>query len=234
MDDASPPPPASGLLTGARRWRRWLPRAVFESVLIVFSVVLALALTDWAEERRTARRVEEIRGYLVAEIRANRAMLADPYHLPHHEGLKRTFAQAGGVPGAHPTRAQVETAVERLFRTGLHQPTPRDAVWTSIVSGELLEHMDLDEVLALARVYRAQDSLEGVNRAGYENAIGLLDLVAEDRDPRSPMLRMTLYLEDLVALEKTLIQLYDEALVELDAPPAPAATRTDDAGPAKR
>lgn len=222
---------------GFRTWRRWAPRAVFECVLIVFSVALALALTNWAEDRKTAHRVDEMRTYLIAEIRANRAMLTDPYYIAHHERLKRTFA--GALDSPEGAAAQARPAATQLFRTGLHQPTPRDAVWTSVSHGDLLEHMEMDEILALARVYRTQESLEGINRAGYENALGLLDLLTDDAgDPRRPMMRMTLYLEDLLAVERNLIALYDEALAELgaapEAPARPAATRTDDAAPAKR
>lgn len=231
MTEAEPQPaPSSRRFALSRRWRRWALRAAFECVLIVFSVVLALSLTGWAEDRRTARRVDEMRGYLIAEIRANRAMLTDAYMMPHHEALKRTFALAGGVPGGQPTRESAARATDHLFRTGLHQPAPRDAVWNSVAASELLGHMEMEDVLALARVYRTQESLEGVNRAGYESAIGLLEVTAQGSDPHLPMMRMTLYLEDLLGVERDLIGLYDQALAELDAGPAPAATRKDDGG----
>ncbi len=63
--EAAPPARPSAL----RRWRRWAPRAVFESLLIVFSVILALGLTNWAEDRRTEHRVAEMRQFLIAEPR---------------------------------------------------------------------------------------------------------------------------------------------------------------------
>ena len=58
--------------------------------------------------------------------------------------------------------------------------------------------------------------------------------MARDTDPHLPMLRMTLYLEDLLSVERNLVRLYDEALVELGAEPAPAASRTDDGVAAAR
>lgn len=230
MTDADvPPAPPLRRVSPFHRWRRWAPRAAFECALIVFSVVLALALTGWAEDRRTARRVDEMRGYLIAEIRANRAMLTDSYMLPHHQALSRTFAAAGGLPGGRPTPDSAARATDQLFRTGLHQPAPRDAVWNSVASSDLLGEMDMEDVLALARVYRTQESLEGVNRAGYQSAIGLLEVSSQGSDAHVPMMRMTLYLEDLIGMETNLIRLYDEALAELNAGPPPAASRTDDA-----
>lgn len=219
------------------RWRRWLPRAVFESVLIVFSVILALALTNWAEERRTAHRVAEMRAFLIQEITANRAELGSDYYIPHHRQLKRAFAQAGGMPDAtEVTRKTAEPAIQALFGgSGLHLAAPRDAVWTSVSANDLFEHMDAEEVFILAQVYRAQESLESINRAGYDNAVGLLDILTDEGDAHRQMLRMTLYLEDLIQQETNLVRLYDQALVRLGAPipvspPArrPATTAKDD------
>ena len=211
------------------RWRRWLPRAVFESVLIVFSVLLALALTNWAEERRTAHRVAEMRGFLIQEIRANRAELGRPYYIPHHERLKLGFARAGGMPNMRVTRQSAEPAISALFGGGgLHLAAPQDAVWTSVSASDLFEHMEPREVFMLAQVYRAQESLEGANRAGYENAVGLLDILTDERDAHRQMMRMTLYLEDLIQQETNLLRLYDRALARMDPDHAPAATRKDD------
>lgn len=211
------------------RWRRWLPRAVFESVLIVFSLLLALALTGWVEDRRTAHRVAEMRGFLIQEIRANRDELRLPYYVPHHERLKLGFARAGGMPNMTVTRRSAEPAITALFGGGgLHLAAPQDAVWTSVSSSDLFEHMEPQEVFMLAQVYRAQESLENTNRAGYENAIGLLDILSDEDDAHRQMMRMTLYLEDLIQQETNLLRLYDRALAELDPGHPPAATRKDD------
>lgn len=211
------------------RWRRWLPRAVFESLLIVFSVVLAMALTNWAEERRTAHRVAEMRGFLIQEIRTNRAELGSDYYIPHHQRLKNAFGQAGGRPDATVTRRGAEPAITALFSGGVHMMIPGDAVWSSISAGDLFEHMDPQELFLLARVYRAQETLQNTNKAGYENAVGLLDILTDERDAHRQMMRMTIFLEDLIQQETNLLQLYDQALAEMDPKaPRPAATRTDD------
>lgn len=225
---ADAPPPRKT----RRDWRRWGPRAVFESLLIVFSVVLALALTDWAEQRKTDRQVAEMRGFLIAEIRANRDDLASDYYVPHHEALKLAFASAGGTPDRRGVdRAMAEPAIERLFGGGgLHLAAPRDAVWESLAASDLLQHMEPKEVFLLARVYRGQESLEGVNRAGYDNALGLLDILSDEGDAHRQMMRMTLYLEDLIQQERNVLRLYDQALAELDPEGEAATPRTRDAG----
>lgn len=220
----------------APRWawlRQWGPKAALEAVLIVFSVMLALAVTDWADQRRTAHRVAEMRGFLIQEMRANRNQLAAPSFIPHHEGLKRAFGRSGGTPDrTDVTRAMAEPAISQLFGGGgLHLATPSDAVWSSVSSSDLFEHMDPQEVFLLARVYRAQESLENTNKAGYDNAIGLLNILSDEGDTHRQMMRMTLYLEDLLQQERSLLALYNQALLELDPAGERAATR--DAAPAK-
>src|SRR5688500_5604596 len=83
----------------ARAWPDWAKRALLESVLIVFSVFLALALDSWREDMQTRRRVDEVRRYFVEEIEANRKQLASPEYAPLHrraaaawDGLSKTPA----------------------------------------------------------------------------------------------------------------------------------------------
>lgn len=222
------PPPASPRRI---RWRRWAPRAAFEAVLIVFSVVLALAVTGWAEDARTARRVEDMRGFLHAEMRANRDLLRDDHYLPHHMRLKTAFQSVGGRPDAVVTRADAIGPVDMLFSGGLHPPQLRDAVWTSVSSGDLMEHMEPNEVFLLARIYKAQTQLEELNRRGYESAINLFELLTSGENAHRLLMEMSAYLEDLTVQERELIALYDQALGETDGA---ASARTDDAAPPKR
>ncbi len=213
------------------RWRRWVPRALFEGGLIVLSILLALAASQWVGAMKDARRVAEMRQFLIAEIRANREDLGSDRYIPRHETLKHAFARVGGSPDARVTRETAEPAIGLLFRGGLSLPSVRDAVWTSVSSSDVFEMMPPEEVFLLARVYKAQEGLEGVKRAGYDIALGQLDVLADEGSAHREVMRMTLYMEDLIHQEKALLALYDSALETLDPEgEAPAATRADDAG----
>ena len=227
--------PVSTVRKTAVRWRRWLPRALFESALIIFSVVLALALTNWAEERRTASRVDDMRGFLIEEMRANRATLLTPFHMPHHLGLRRDFHAAAGRQADPVDRDATRTAMQNLMSSGLHPPQLRDAVWTSVSSGELIEHMEPREVFALAEAYKAQQELEDWGDLGIETVLGLLDMLQQPDTAKLRLTRMVVYLEDLVSQEERQIDLYDRAIAELGGEVDPdASTSPDDAAPAKR
>src|SRR5262249_35976830 len=81
-----------------RGWRglaaNWGPPAAFQSVAIVFSILLALALNGWMENARTATRVAEARAAFVAEVRANRALLLSDAFMPHHRRMLEALSHA--------------------------------------------------------------------------------------------------------------------------------------------
>lgn len=236
MSEAEPSP--NPVRTAAIRWRRWLPRALFESALIVLSILLALAASQWVEAMNDARRLKEMRGFLIAEIRANRDDLSTDRYLPRHQMLKDAFGRAGGTPDAVVTRQTAEPAIALLFNGGLSLPSVRDAVWTSVSASDLFELMKPEELFLLTRVYKAQEGLEGVNRIGYDVALGQLNILSNEGNAHREVMRMTLYMEDLIHQERAVLALYDQALAELDpegeaAAAADAAKRTDDAAPAK-
>ncbi len=244
MSDAlntDPAEPASAPAKPAPNWRPWLLKGAFESALIVLSVIVAMAVSQWADDQKTAARVKEMRGFLRAEIQANRDLVAHPDALPHHERLKRVFGESIGSLEAPVSREAAMGAARNLFATGLHPAPVSDAVWTSLSGGELMEHMDPQEVFMLAALYRAQGNLEDMNLAGYEAATGLIDLLATGDGAKARLMRTLLMLEDMTTQEKQLIALYDQALAELDDAPRMAVgpqskggtNRPGDAAPAK-
>lgn len=229
MSETQPAPAAVRRV--ALRWRRWLPRAVFESVLIVFSVVLALMLADWADRRRTAHEVAQVRAYFVEEIRANRAILLSQPILPHHRRLRGVFAD---VDEGAVTQEQVTAAYLQVFQTGIHVPPLRDAVWRSAETGDLLGEMPIEELFLLADIYKAQAAIGGLSHGFVGGLPGLLSGLENGDGVRAALMAGQLHLGDVVAGEEGLVRMYDRALAALDAEPqAAAATSADDAAAAK-
>ncbi|HEV2081468.1 MAG TPA: hypothetical protein VGR32_03335 [Brevundimonas sp.] len=227
MDASTEAPPPKKL---RRDWRRWGPRAAFECALIVFSVILALALTNWAEDRKVAAEVAEARAFFVAEIRANRQLLASDAFLPHHRRLRRVFNEAAGLEIL--TRVETMRAYGAMFETGLHLPPLRDAVWRSVGSGELLGEMDLEDVFLLADVYAAQARVMGTHDRFVASLPPILGEIERGEGLRAGVVAGQLSLGDVVASEEGLIRLYDQALARLDPDGETATPRTRDAAPA--
>ena len=188
------------------RWRRWLPQAVFESALIVFSLVLALAMSQWVQDRRTARRVEEARGFFAEEIALNCRRLASPDSMPFHRRLLGEVHAA--IEAGEPARAE-----EAAFRRGVRPTLFRDAVWRSLSSGELLENMEPREVFALASLYKLQEQLSDVNR-GMQ--VTVMQATAQGGGGGLAK-SLRLYFGDVTAIEGEIMHLYPQVLRLLDA-----------------
>ena len=61
----------------------WLPRVLFESFLITISILVALALDEWRENREDAETVRQALSNFVSEIEQNQARIEDaaPFNL---------------------------------------------------------------------------------------------------------------------------------------------------------
>lgn len=236
-EDASSLAPRPGSLRARMAdWRRWAPRAVFESVLIVFSVVLALGVTNWAEDRREQRRADQMRVFLRQEVASNRTLLLSNDYLPHHRRLQGELSRAA-TTGASSIE-ELRPVFRSVTASGVHFTPLDDSVWRSLAGSEVIEHMDPQEVFQLARLYRLQADLETLNTAFYSQMMSMPADLERGDPPRGALIRLNMYFNDVIAIEAGLADLYGGALATLDRPPgaaAPAAaTRTDDVVPAKR
>ena len=200
-------------------WRRWLPQAVFESVLIVLSLVLALAMSRWVEDRRTAERVEEARGFFAEEIALNCRRLAAPDSMQFHRRLLSEVAAA--VEAGEPAKAEAAA-----FRRGVRPTLFRDAVWRSLSSGELLESMEPREVFALASLYKLQEQLSQVNNGMQVTVMQATAQADPAREAAGGLAKsLRLYFGDVTAIEDEIMRMYPEMLRLLDADAAAEACR---------
>jgi hypothetical protein len=201
-------------------WRSWLPRVLAESVLIVFSVLLALAVDQWREDREVAREVREAREAFAREMRGNRDLLTTaPYHA-HHKNMwahYRALADAADAQDA-PRLAELHRVTLAEFSNGVW-PTPlRDAVWRSLSQSEILRHMRSAEVFLLADAYQEQERLERWHNRFFDASSMP---TADNENPefkRSKIHTTRSYLADVVAAEQRLLKSYAEVLAELEKP----------------
>jgi hypothetical protein len=190
------------------RTARWLPRAVFESLFIVISLLLALAANEWRDKHARITRVAEARAAFANEIRANRDLLLSDQILAHHKRLQAEYKQLSDTGSAEAGSA---------FETGLHPAALRDAAWRSFSANGTLVDFAPPEVIVLSDIYRAQDDLEKLN-SGY---IGLLREPRADRETleykRDMNRSLWMYLNDVISTEERLVQQYERALEKVAA-----------------
>ena len=186
---------------------RWLPRALFESFLIVLSILLALAVNEWRDNAARAKRANEARVALLHEIAANRELLRSDVILPHHRRLQSEYVKLN---------AERSTASGSLFDSGVHPAALRDAAWRSFSASAILIDFKPQEVVLLSDIYRAQEDLEKLN-SGF---LATMQTPRSDRETpeflRDSNRSIAMYLNDLVPLEERILKQYDRALEDLD------------------
>jgi hypothetical protein len=193
----------------SRAWRPWTAKAIFESALIVFSVLLALTVDGCREQAQRRRQLTEARASLVQELEFNRNLLREPYYLAYHLRLLKIYRDMESSEG---TEGRNE-----LFKDGVHVALLRDAAWRSFVPSTIAGEMSFRSRAILAGVYAEQDLLTNI----HYFVLGSLMTPSADRDHpsfvRDQIRVIRHYLEDVTAAEQRLLAAYDETIKQLQA-----------------
>jgi hypothetical protein len=190
-------------------WRRWFVRALFESALIILSIIAALGVNEWRDQRELEAQVRQARMAFAHEIRANRDILLDEKTgLPYHQRLRQRYQELGTKPAI--TLEDLKPIYE-AFPSGANMLRLRDAVWRSFSGSDLLRRLDQRDLFLLAEIYRQQEEIDDYNRAMYA-AWRQVDSNAESPGYIKDGVRsMRAYLADIVAAEGRLRKLYENA-----------------------
>ena len=193
----------------ARGWRRWLVRALFESALIIVSIVVALGVNEWRDKRELEAQGREARKAFAQEIQANREMLlAEKSGLPYHRRLLERYRDVSGRPNF--TAADLDP-IYNEFGGGVNMLRLREAVWRSLSGSDVLRKLKQQDVFLLARIYRQQEEIDDFNRAMY-TAWRQINADAEGPGYIKDSVRSTrAYLGDVIGAEERLRKLYEEA-----------------------
>jgi hypothetical protein len=184
-------------------------------MVVIFSVLLALALDQWRDNRSLERQVEHARRAFAEEIEGNRAILRDPnYGREYHKKMWDTYKRLHAAYRANDMAeiAAANSDVESNFNTGVHPPALRDAVWRSLSQSDLVRHMRPDELFVLADVYREQDQLD----RGFRRMLDIWLMPTIHRNEpaylRDDANVTRLFMADVVASEDRLLKGYEKAL----------------------
>jgi len=140
----------------------WLPRVVFESLLIVVSILLALALDEWQEDLEIEELVDRSVQSFEQEVRRNKMRVEDvaPYHIGLQEILTRLDEGEG-----------VKSLMEyRNIMEGFQPTLLLRTAWDTSVATGALSRMDYELVAALSQTYDAQNRFNELYSIG-SNAI---------------------------------------------------------------
>ena len=192
-----------------------IAKLIIESLLIVFSVLLALFLNEYLNTRKAQKVKENALARVVSELEANQATVKEwaPYHNEVLGNIKKALRN-DSIKNTLKTPQGVE--FWNLMPNGVVQQLIDDAAWQALKSSSAFSDLSFDTVLSLSKVYKLE-------KVGVESTIkSILEIINARESLHEENLEDTLVLlgkgfNELVAQELFLLDQYEKTLNELDA-----------------
>jgi len=179
----------------------WLPRVIFESALITVSILLALALDEWREERQNEETIVQAMVNFLHEIEQNKARIDDaaPFNRGLHDVLSRRY-QVGDINST----TEFINAVESYTPVVL-----QSTAWETALTTGSVTKMNYNLVSALSLTYGLQSRYQDTARMGMEDLLRPQNLSAEVLD--LAIYNSIRYLNNVTGMEAELSIVYGEA-----------------------
>ena len=178
---------------------KWILKGLVESSFVVASILMALAVDEWAQNKEYEDLASQSLEIFEREIGQNRARLVDVG--PYHGGIRDLLGQMAAL--------DEEGLDVRPIVEGLESPVLLSTAWETALATGALTHMDFQTVSALSLTYSIQEEFEeggpSLPRFFSPETIS----AAENRQQVSEAFR---YLMDLTQGESELLAVYDEVL----------------------
>jgi hypothetical protein len=176
----------------------WLPQVIFESALIVVSILVALGLDEWREDRQDDEVVRHALSNFFIEIQQNRTSVDDA--APFNQGLKNVLAgrYEGNDIGSVD---EFVTMVESFVPAGL-----QSTAWETALATGALAKMDYTLVSALSLTYGLQNRYIEANRTGADELTSPQNVA--DGKLKLAVYNSIRYLENMTRMEVELREYY--------------------------
>ncbi len=193
----------------------WLPRVLFESALIVLSILVALGLDEWRENREDEENVQLALSNFASEMLQNQARVEDA--APFNQGLRnvlRNRYQTGDIGSVDEFVNMVESYVPVDLQS---------AAWETALATGSLAKMEYDLVSALSLTYSLQNRYQLTSRSGMAELTSPQNLSEEKLN--LALYNSVHYLDNITSMEEELGVIYNEAFSVIQAA---RSTLTDD------
>lgn len=208
-----------------------LPWARFavEMFVIVFSVLLALVLEDWRQDREERKVVAAVTASLRAELERNQRVLEAM--LPLHETMLDTFRTriAALSPGGAARDPSPAVTLDPLDRLGFPEALGSDATlatgaWEAARSSGALPRIGTDELFVLSAAYAAQERVDRALQRLTDRTETYVLAAIDGRESERALITLDRALREAVAREVRLCETYRtlvHRLTEVEPPPEP-------------
>jgi len=174
---------------------------MFESMLIVVSILFALYLDEWRDDRQDAENIEQALANFVSEIQLNRSRVEDA--APFNQGLRHVLSRRQEV------RAIESVATFINIFESYNPVVLQSTAWETAIATGALAKMDYNLVSALSLTYSLQNRYQLVSRNGKAQMTSPQNLSQEKLD--LAVYNAIRYLDDVTGMETELGVVYAEA-----------------------
>jgi hypothetical protein len=186
-----------------------------ESLLIVFSVLLALALNEYMSVRKEEERTRHVLISIREELRENEKIIRN-WHQIHQKILKNIAHYRNNPQAQDSLVVNNQFQFNRIFSGTVIPNLVRSTAWETAKSNGTLQNLDLSLANTLSDMYDMQAI--GVTRTADK----LIALIYERETHEQERVGQTLVmleivLSELVGQESYLLQVYDDVLKKVNA-----------------
>ncbi|HEX6693168.1 MAG TPA: hypothetical protein VF035_00555 [Longimicrobiales bacterium] len=183
----------------------WLLRVTIESVLIVISILLALAVDGMRDSRHNKNVARQSLEIFQKELCTNREHIEA--ELPFHIGLRDVVTEMAGDPER---ASEVRSLVE-----GLEPVLLLNTAWEAALATGALTHMAMTTVSGLSLTYSMQAHYMTSTAEGLPRLLLLPGTTPRERTLQAQQVQA--YLTELVRSEQRLEAVYNEAIVSTES-----------------
>ncbi len=198
----------------AKTTATWLPRVLFESTLIVLSILVALGLDEWRENREDEENVQLALSNFASELQQNQARIEDA--APFNRGLRnvlRNRYQTDDIRSVDEFVNMIESYVPVVLQS---------AAWETALATGSLAKMEYSLVSALSLTYSLQNRYQLVSRSGMAELTSPQNL--SEQKLNLAVYNSIRYLDNITNMEEELGVIYEEAFLVIQSA---RATETD-------
>ena len=201
--------------------RRTLINSLIEAILIIFSVLVALAASRWRDRFESRQRLQDTEQHIRIELQDNRAILQAiiPYHEKEVRRIGQFLAQpdlVDKVKGHSMRDLQFQLLPHGFWNPPVSPSQLSDAAWRSAVADGTVSLMNVQLLNKLTEYYSQQN-------IGVEHMLQLLPqqfLTPQYFDPKSTVLMLRTvqgWFSIMAPAEKNLLSEANKALNSLPA-----------------
>lgn len=192
----------------------WI-KLVIESLLIVFSVLLALGLNEYMSARKEEKRTRQVLISIREELRENEKIIRN-WHQIHQKILKNIENYRNNPQAQDSLVINNQFQLNHIFSGTVIPNLVRSTAWETAKNNGTLQNLDLSLANTLSDTYDMQSI--GVSRSADK----LIALIYERETHEQERVGQTLVMLEIVMMELVgqesyLLQVYDDVLKKINA-----------------